>query len=256
MTTIKNQYEITATLGKGGFGETYLAKDTHMPRATVRVIKKLAPQSSDPKTLEAAEDLFAREAEILDQLGKEHQCIPTLYAYFSENQQFYIVQEFIDGQDLEQEWQSGKEFSEAEIIAMLDGVLAILQFIHGRGVIHRDLKPSNLIRRRQDNQIVLIDFGAVKQVPVLETTHSGGQCFTRAIGSPGYMAMEQQRGQPTFASDLYSLGMTALFLLTGQQPTELINQDLEVARLAFRWGQSSIGRSFAENGEELTQRPL
>lgn len=161
--TLGGHYRIVRLLGKGGFGETYLAQDIHLPDQPWRVVKKLQPQFTDPQSLQTAHRLFNTEAQVLYKLGK-HDQIPELFAHFEEAQEFYLVQEYIEGQVLTQEIQPGKRLNESSVIELLVAILEILKFVHQQGVIHRDIKPDNLIRRTSDNQSILIDFGAVKQI--------------------------------------------------------------------------------------------
>ncbi len=216
------RYEILDFLGRGGFGETYLAIDKLKMNSSC-VIKRLKPSKTEPDILIAARKLFDREAEFLYKLG-HHDQIPHLLAHFEENEEekgFYLAQEFIDGKDLKKELESVKQLSEAQAIELLYDVLNILKFVHQHKVIHRDIKPSNLIRRHSDGKIVLIDFGAVKQISSQETTSDGLTASTIAIGTPGYMPNEQQGGKPRHSSDIYALGMTAIHALIGKLPSEL-----------------------------------
>jgi tetratricopeptide (TPR) repeat protein len=213
------RYEVIRFLGQGGFGDTYLASDRFKPINSQCVVKQLKPKSTDPQTLEAAKKLFEREVQFLYKLGK-HDRIPQLLDHFEENRQFYLVQEFVDGDDLSIKLNNGDHLDEATIIAMLADVLETLQFVHANQVVHRDIKPSNLIQRRQDDKFALIDFGAVKQVSAQQVA-SGLTSFTIAIGTPGYMPLEQRSGKPRFSSDIYALGMTAIHGLTGLSPHQL-----------------------------------
>ncbi len=210
---IKNRYEIIKFLGKGAFGETYLAKDLDFPNHPFRVVKILRPQSNDPQILQIARNLFQREAEVLSKLGK-NDLIPELFAYFEENQEFYLVQEWIEGEDLTTEIYPGKQLTETEIIALLKDVLTALKTVHENNVIHRDLKPSNLMRRKKDGKIVIIDFGGVKEIATTGTPSKQ----TIIIGTPGYFPVEQSRGFPVLASDIYALGIMAIEALIGQFP--------------------------------------
>jgi serine/threonine protein kinase len=142
---LRGRYEIIQKLGGGGFGETFLARDNDLPGKPFCVVKQLK-LNHPPEILPTVRRLFDTEAKTLYQLGKSDQ-IPRLLAHFEENQQFYLVQEYIDGHVLKQEIQSGKQLSEQQTIAILYDVLSILEFVHQQGVIHRDIKPDNLIRR-------------------------------------------------------------------------------------------------------------
>ncbi len=233
---LDGRYKLIKKLGAGGFGHTYMARDMRRPGSPLCVVKHLKPANTDAEFLREARRLFNTEAEVLEKLGR-HDQIPQLLAYFEENQQFFLVQEYIEGTPLNQEWKSEpapdqplseplptKKITEAEAIALLKDVLGILEFVHAEGVVHRDIKPDNLIRRKSDGKIVLIDFGAVKafqsENPQQES-QNGRSSFTVSIGTPGYMASEQMAGRPNFTSDLYSLGMVIIRGLTGIEPTEL-----------------------------------
>ncbi|MCX7593299.1 MAG: CHASE2 domain-containing serine/threonine-protein kinase [Fischerella sp.] len=208
---LNGRYKIIESLGRGGFSHTYLAQDTQRPSHPLCVVKQLRPAHQEEAFLSVARRLFQTEAEILEILGK-HEHIPQLLAYFEQNQQFYLVQEFIKGHSLEKEITPNKKFAEADVVSLLKEVLQILIFVHGYNVIHRDIKPSNLIRRESDGHIVLIDFGAVKQI------QTQPQNNTIAIGTRGYMPPEQMSGQPRLNSDIYALGILAIQALTGTDP--------------------------------------
>ena len=212
------RYQVLKTLGGGSFGQTYLAADRHRPDQPQCVVKHLKPARRDPSFLPKARSLFQREAATLEKLGS-HDQIPRLLAYFEQDQEFYLVQEFIPGEVLRSELPPGCHWPEAKVVELLTQILTVLEFIHGFGVIHRDVKPENLIRRQPDTQFVLIDFGAVKQVQAAFEEDSLTP-NTIAIGTPGYMAPEQAQGRPRPSSDLYALGIIALQALTGQNPSQ------------------------------------
>jgi|UPI00037B9A22 serine/threonine protein kinase/predicted TPR repeat methyltransferase len=216
---LDKRYKIIKPLGRGFFGATYLAQDMRrMGRQCV--VKHLQPASKDPYTLQAAKKLFESEARTLEKLG-QHDQIPDLQDYFQEDNEFYLVQELIDGNPLNTEIKPDGKLTETEIIEILKDVLAVLSYVHQCQVIHRDIKPNNLMRRYKDRKIVLIDFGAVKQVRTQQVNAQGLTNFTQVIGTPGYMPDEQLRGTPHFNSDIYALGITAIQGLTGVAPTEL-----------------------------------
>ncbi|HAX77392.1 MAG TPA: serine/threonine protein kinase [Cyanobacteria bacterium UBA11372] len=219
--TLKGRYKIIRKLGQGGFGETYLALDLDLPGTPQCVVKHLRTQFSDPFILQKAKELFDAEAEVLYKKLGHHDQIPQLLAHFEQDQQFYLVQELIEGEDLSKELIAGKQFSEIAAIAMLQDILQVLEFVHARQVIHRDLKPANLIRRTRDGKIVLIDFGAVKQIRTLAANTQGQIYSTVAIGTPGYMPSEQAMGNSQFNSDIYALGIIGIQALTGVLPTKL-----------------------------------
>ncbi|RUT04084.1 hypothetical protein DSM106972_049980 [Dulcicalothrix desertica PCC 7102] len=210
---LDSRYQVIRELGFGAFGQTYLAQDTQYPGKPYCVVKHLQP--NDPRSLEKAKQLFLREAEILAKLGK-HEQIPELKAY--SEQEFYLVQEFIDGHPLRDEISASEpRWTENQVISLLSNILPILVFIHDQGVIHRDIKPDNIMRRQRDNKLVLIDFGAIKEV--LNNPETGGLSVagTRVYTS-GYAPSEQLFGKSRLNSDIYALGMTAIEALTGKYP--------------------------------------
>ena len=217
---LNNRYRIIKTLGRGGFGETYLTEDTHMPSGRKCVLKQLKPIVKQPKTPLWMKERFQREAAILEELGQDSSQIPRLYAYFSEDDKFYLVQEWIEGLTLEQYWQQFGNLHRNEVRQILVKLLPVLDYVHSRRIIHRDIKPENIILRQGDKQPFLIDFGAVKEAIATEVNQSRST-FSASIGTPGYMSSEQAAGRPIYSSDLYSLGLTAIFLLTGKSPNEL-----------------------------------
>ena len=214
---LNDRYRIIQVLGRGGFGITALAKDYQLPSHPYCVIKQLSPLSQDPDALARARWRFQREAKTLAQLGG-HAQIPLLLNYFERQGQFFLVQEFIPGKTLTQLVKGGMPWNESQVIQFLEAILPVLVYVHSQGVIHRDIKPSNIIRCASDDRLVLLDFGAVKSVLTAEenTVHSTVQF----VGTNGFAPLEQQQLRPCFASDLYALGMTSLFLLTGQWPQD------------------------------------
>ncbi len=220
---LAGHYRILEVLGAGGFGQTYITEDLHLPGNPKCVLKHLKPASADLALLEIARKLFEKEAIVLQQLGN-HDRIPRLLAYFEEDQEFYLVQEYVPGHPLSKELAPGSKWSEQQVIELLQEVLDILVFIHGQGVIHRDIKPDNIMRRSSDRRLVLIDFGAIKQVRNQQVAH-GQHTMTVAIGTPGYMPIEQASGNPRASSDIYSLGMLAIQALTGTNPYDLAEDD-------------------------------
>lgn len=230
---LDRRYQVTQVLGAGGFGRTYLAQDTRRPGNPICVVKQLKPVSSEPGFLETARRLFNSEAETLEQLGN-HDQIPRLLAYFEEDQEFYLVQEFIEGHTLTQELQPGQRWEESRVIEMLSEVLGILEFVHRHNVIHRDIKPDNIIRRKSDNKLVLVDFGAVKQIRTQLASVYGQQLSnTIAVGTPGYMASEQALGQPRPSSDIYALGIIGIQAVTGLMPISF-QEDLSTGEILWQ----------------------
>lgn len=217
---LQNRYKILKALSRGGFGQTYLAQDINLDK--IRVVKKLQPIYTDPGVLQLAKDLFQRESDILNMLEKGHPQIPQLFDRFEENQEFYLVQEYIEGPTLTAELnQSPMSADQAKQLLM--DILKPLSFVHDQNIIHRDIKPANLIRRKSDNQIYLIDFGAVKQIFTAISNPQNPQNpnpYTVGIGSAGYTPKEQAEGRPTLASDIYALGILGIQALTGSIPTQ------------------------------------
>ncbi len=222
------RYRILSVLGAGNFGQTYLAEDSHRPGRVKCVVKYLKPARTDGNFLPLARDLFLREAQVLEKLGN-HDQIPRLLAYFAEGEEFFLVQDFIEGHVLRTELPLGCCWSEAQVLQMLTDILQVLSFVHKCGVIHRDIKPDNLMRRLTDHKLVLIDFGAVKEMGM---SIGGGTLLgqaasqTIAIGTPGYMPPEQAQGRPRASSDLYAVGMIGVQALSGQNPVQL-SQDAQ-----------------------------
>jgi formylglycine-generating enzyme required for sulfatase activity len=216
---LKNRYRAQKLLGQGGFGKTFKAIDEDRPGQPLCVIKQFAFSSDNPKHQQMALKLFYEEAQHLQSLGS-HPQIPELLAYFDVDGQPYLVQQYIDGQDLEQELATEGAFSQQKIRELLESLLPVLDFLHNqsRPVIHRDIKPANIIRRRQDQALILVDFGAAKQATQTMLAKTG-----TTIGSPEFAAPEQTRGKPAFASDIYSLGVTCIHLLTAISPFDLFD---------------------------------
>ncbi|OKH17866.1 serine/threonine protein kinase [[Limnothrix rosea] IAM M-220] len=217
---LENRYRILKALGQGGFGETFLAEDLHMPSSRRCVIKQLKPVTNDPAIYQIVKDRFQREAVILERLGERNRQIPTLFAYFTASGQFYLVQEWIEGETLAEAIASSGVWSSAAVAQLLLGILPVLDFIHDQGIVHRDIKPDNIILRQGDRQPVLIDFGAVKETMGTVMNTAGQTTSSIVIGTPGFMSSEQAIGRPVFSSDLYSLALTGIYLLTGKFPHE------------------------------------
>ncbi|MEA5618263.1 serine/threonine-protein kinase [Cronbergia sp. UHCC 0137] len=213
---LNHRYRPLRPLGEGGFGKTFLAVDEHLSSQSNCVIKQLCFPEVNEVSFKKAVELFRQEALRLDEL--RHPQIPQFLGHFEENQQLYLVQELIVGKTLTQELQQQGVFSEAKIWHLLKDLLPVLQFIHTRQVVHRDIKPDNIMRRMPEGDLVLIDFGVAKQITATALVHTGTN-----IGSQGYMSPEQMRGKALPASDLYSLGVSCIHLLTGTLPMELFD---------------------------------
>ena len=220
---LAERYRITKLLGAGGFGETYVAEDTQRPGSPICVVKQLKIISDDPRAHDMACRLFASEAATLEQLG-HHSQIPRLLAYFEAQFSFYLVEEMIVGHLLRAELASRKPLPQAYGLSLLHDLLPVVRFVHSEGVIHRDIKPANIIRRKSDQRLVLIDFGAVKQISNRLIDNHGQATSTIGIGTQGYMPSEQSSGLPGFYSDIYALGVTVIEALTGI-PAYALNRD-------------------------------
>lgn len=220
---LAGRYQIMKPLGGGGFGQTFLAKDLQLPNQPRCVVKQLKPQLNKPQELIVAKRLFDNEAKTLHDLGV-HDQIPRLFAHFEQEGEFYLVQEFIEGQTLDREIGNSQQWSQKRLISSLRDILRVLAFVHSCKVIHRDIKPANLIRRQSDRRIVLIDFGAVKALApdsIESLLEEGNQTRSIVVGSLVYMPNEQLAGQPKFCSDIYALGIMCLQAFSGLSFKEL-----------------------------------
>jgi serine/threonine protein kinase len=251
-TRLNNRYQVIRVLSSGGFGETFLAEDTQMPSGRRCVIKQLKPVANNPQIYQVVQERFGAEAAILEELGDGCNQIPRLYAYFSDNGQFYLVQEYIEGQTLTQKVQQQGTLSESSVKEILTNILPVLDYVHSKRIVHRDIKPDNIILRFSDDKPVLIDFGAVKETMGTTVTASGNSTRSIVIGTPGFMPSEQTIGRPVFASDLYSLGLTAIYLLTGKIPQELAT-DPATGEVLWRQYAWSVTPSFAAVLDKVIQ---
>ncbi|MBE9247773.1 serine/threonine protein kinase [Dolichospermum sp. LEGE 00240] len=228
----KGRYQLLKPLGKGSFGDTFLAIDLDTMNQRHCVVKRLRIESHhSPEIIAGIKKAFEKEAKVLEDLGVRSGNIPCLYDYFSltvtdpqlhTSQEFYyLVQQYIEGEDLSKELEQQGRFSETKVLALLNNILPVLEFIHKNNVIHRDIKPSNIVRsqaKAEDNKFYLIDFGAVKQV--IE-----GKIYTTEIsmvfGTLAYAPLEQIRKKKVdYSSDLYALAASCVELLTGEFPED------------------------------------
>ncbi|MGF1498911.1 MAG: protein kinase [Elainellaceae cyanobacterium] len=218
------RYRVVKRLAEGSFGHTSLAQDWHLPDHPLCVVKQLKAQA-DGVAMRTARRLFELEARVLYKLGS-HDQIPRLLAHFEEGREFYLTQEYIDGRSLADELIPGQPWGEPRVISLLEEILEILTFVHHERVIHRDIKPANLIRRHQDGKVVMIDFGAVKQVSTQFLQPKPGQTdYTIAIGTVGYIPKEQIGGRPRYSSDVYAVGMIGIQALTGISPQRFLEDE-------------------------------
>ncbi|MEH2438451.1 MAG: bifunctional serine/threonine-protein kinase/formylglycine-generating enzyme family protein [Nostoc sp.] len=241
------RYEIIRELGGGGFAITFLAKDYLQPSQPLCVVKQLRPERTEPRIVE----FFETEATVLEKLGKYSQ-IPQLLAHFRENNNLYIVQEFIEGHDLKAEIIPGKQLSESYVIKLLQDVLEVLSFVHNQQVIHRDIKPENLMRRHQDGKIFLIDFGAVKELGTLIVNVQGKVTSSVIVGTPGYMPNEQKNAKPIFASDIYALGVMLIQALTGVSAVDF-EEDAKTGEILWRH-QARVSKHLANVLTKMVRR--
>ena len=260
---LENRYKIIKELGDGGFGKTFIAEDTHMPSNRSCVIKQLKPMNEGSQIYQLIQDRFLREAAILEQLGGGSNQIPTLYAYFESNKQFYLVQEYIQGKTLSGKLHAEGKLSSDIVKDILLKILPVLDYVHHQGIVHRDIKPDNIIIRDIDNLPVLIDFGAVKETMQTVVTQSGNALKSSlitgkssiVIGTPGFMSSEQLSGRPVFSSDLYALGMTAIYLLTGKMPQEL-NTDPRTGEVLWKEYAANVDSQLATVLDKAIQSHL
>ncbi|MGF1589554.1 MAG: pentapeptide repeat-containing protein [Pleurocapsa sp.] len=240
---LHGRYHLVKGLGKGGFGATFLAADLALPGTPLCVIKQLRPNTDNPNFLLMARELFEREAKTLGRVGN-HPQIPRLLDYFEDRQQFYLIQEFVKGNNLQQEVKKQGVLNEAKARQVLKELLVILRDIHAQKVIHRDIKPANIIRREIDDKLVLIDFGVVKN-----QVNSGGAAANQtaltafAVGTPGFAPPEQLAMRPVYASDVYALGVTCMYLMSGKAPK---NMDCDPVTGDINWFKHiKVSDSFA-----------
>ncbi len=255
---LQERYQALKLIGQGGFGRTFLAVDGSKPTKPRCVIKQFFPQQQGTNNSKKAAELFRQEAERLKQLGR-HPQIPALLAYFEQDGQQYLVQEFIEGENLAQELAEDGAFNEAKIRELLDSLLPVLKFVHNHQVIHRDIKPANIVRRttrtqagamglkRKKSQLVLVDFGAAKYATGTALMKTG-----TTIGSAEYTAPEQMRGKAVFASDLYSLGVTCIHLMTQIRPFDLFDSS-EDTWIWRDYLTSSVSESLGQVLDKLLQ---
>ncbi len=229
---LNNRYQPLGILGKGGFGATFGAADLSLPGNPICVVKQLRPATDDPQVYKMAKELFEREAETLGKVGN-HPQVPRLLDYFEQNKEFYLVQEYVKGYNLHQEVKKKGPFTEAGVKQFLTELLPILEYIHSQKVIHRDIKPANLIRSQKDRKLVLIDFGAVKNQVNSMVANNTQTAFTAfAVGTAGFAPPEQMAMRPVYASDIYAVGVTCVYLLTAKTPKD-IGCDPETGEIAW-----------------------
>jgi tetratricopeptide (TPR) repeat protein len=217
---LDRRYRIIKVLGTGEFGQTYLAADTHRPGYPQCVVKQLRPPSNNPRTLQIIELIFKKKAESLEKLGK-HDQIPQLLAFFEEDKEFFLVEEFIAGRPLSADIGQGNPLEEAVVVSLLQEILEILVFVHGHGIVHRDINPDNLIRRQLDNQLVLINFGPIKEISY-QLMKTQGQSSLNGSGEVNtYVPLESAQLHAPYGDDLYAVGAIAIQAVSGLSAREL-----------------------------------
>ncbi len=240
---LNNRYRVIDQLGEGGFGLTLLAEDTQMPSHRCCVIKQLKPQTDNPDIDQSVRERFSQEAAVLEKLGEGHSQIPKLYGHFEENGLFFLALEWIDGETLSNRVKLAGKMSEEQVKEILTSLLPVLDYIHEKLIIHRDVKPQNILLRKSDDEPVLIYFGVVKET-INQAVTTGGNNLTISIGTPQFMSPEQAAGRPEYSSDLYSLGLTAIYLLTGKWPQEL-ETDPQTREMLWQNYASKVSIRFA-----------
>lgn len=230
-TLLRNRYRVLQILHSGGFGQIFLAEDTHLPSRRPCVIKQIKPVATSSPVQRLAQEEFEQKAAVLERLSRLSSHLPKLYTYFVEDGRFYLVQEWIDGETLAHKaWRQGR-FSEAEVRQLLAEVLPVLSDVHSQGIIHQDIKPENIVVRHRDGKFVLMNFGLVQAAvnpisSIISSTNGqtdGDMPASIATEMPDYRPPEQATGKLSDASDLYSLGMTVIALLTARPPHHLID---------------------------------
>nr|WP_066383574.1 MULTISPECIES: serine/threonine-protein kinase [unclassified Anabaena] len=247
---LNQRYHLLRLIGHGGFGITFLAVDEHLPSKPRCVIKQFSFPVQYGRSYHQAVRLFRQEAVRLNEL--QHPQIPKLLGFFEQEHRLYLVEEWISGQTLQEELQQNGVFNAQNIEQLLKQLLPVLQFIHDKQIIHRDIKPANIIRSSSTGDLVLIDFGVAKQITATALLHTG-----TTIGSPEYMAPEQTRGKALPASDLYSLGVTCIHLLTEISPFDLfdVTSDRWVWRDYLLPG-NTISPQLGDILDKLLQNPI
>lgn len=203
------QYQVLRTLGQGGMGTTYLAWDKQASSDKGPKLLVLKEMNDDMAQVAKAQELFEREARTLKALT--HSGIPKYYDFFVEDDKKYLAMELVHGEDLEKRVLNSGPVAPKQAVEWMIQACDILDYLHSckPPLIHRDIKPANLMVRHLDNRIVVLDFGAVKE---------SGTAYRTRIGAEGYSSPEQERGSPVTQSDLFAIGPTLIFLVTGETP--------------------------------------
>lgn len=260
---LNNHYRVIKMLGKGGFGATFVGVDLTIVGNPLCVVKQLRPMTDDPQALKTAISLFEREAKTLGKI--DHPQIPKLMDYFVDQGQFYLIQELINGQNLQREVKTQGVYGEIAIRRFLEEITPILKYLHSQRVIHRDIKPANILRQKKDNQLILIDFGAVKdQVNTQLAKTMGETALTKfSVGTMGYAPPEQLAMRPIYSSDIYALGATCIYLITGKSPKNfnidpntgqlLWQQDINISNGLIKIIQKMLAQNIRERYKTIDE---
>jgi serine/threonine protein kinase len=230
---LAGRFKLLHQLARGGFGEAWLVEDIAATSPIACVVKKFSFQHPDASILDNIRRRFQQEARALERLGKDHNQIPSLHTFETQGDEGYFVQEYIEGPNLAEYVRDNGPMPEQEVLAFLDSVLEVLSYVHNNKVIHRDIKPANILLRKTDGKPVLIDFGTLKEIATTVLDRFGHASTTLPIGTPGFMPVEQAQGMPRLSTDIYALGFTALYLLSGKFPVDL----MDIATGEVDWSQ-------------------
>lgn len=240
---LNERYRVIKLLGKGGFGTTFVGVDLTVVGDPLCVVKQLQAMAENEKAFEMSLSLFQREAKTLGKIN--HPQIPKLMDYFVNAEHFYLIQELVNGENLQKEVKTNGAFSELAVKKFLEEIVPVIQYIHSEKVIHRDIKPANILKRKKDGKLILIDFGAVKDQVNTQLAKTYGQtALTKfAVGTMGYAPPEQLAMRPIYSSDIYALGATCIYLLTAKSPKKF-EKDPKTGLLLWQ-KDLNIGRELA-----------
>lgn len=234
---LDRRYRITKILGSNGLNKTYLAVDTHRPGEPKCVVKELRLPRSQGKSREMIELIFKKKVEFLEKIGK-HDQVPQLLAFFQENQQFYLVEEFIIGHPLSDEIGHGIPIPEDQISKLLHEILEILIFVHGHGIVHRQVRAENLMRRNQDGKLVLINFSPVKEINIDFQMLKAQRLAAKngGVNLESEISLEFE-GSQSYNTDIYGAGLIAIEAITGLPAKDLmeISDDQNPENPILKW---------------------
>jgi serine/threonine protein kinase len=250
---LAKRYAIRSILNRGSFGITFLAQNIYLPGQPLCVIKKLAPRFTDPNLIAIIRNKFALEAQSLSRLIT-HSQIPSLLDYFQIGTDLYLVEEYIPGIVLTEIIEKQRRFTESEVEKFLIQMLRLLEYIHSHHLIHCDIKPQNIILCQTDRRFVLVDFGAVEDIDPATIERNQSDSNGVAVGTPGFAPPEQLASRAVYASDIYALGMTCVYLLTGKEPSQF---STDPYTCELRWSDTiDISVGLRETISKTIQIPL